>query len=183
MDIVEEARAFATQMHAGQTRKYTGEPYINHPAEVATIVANVGGSYDMIAAAWLHDVVEDCGVALETIHAMFGLEVRELVYWLTDESRPQDGNRATRKEIDRRHIAMAPADAQTIKLADLISNTSSIVERDPGFAKVYLAEKERLLRVMVKGDPQLWRKAMLTLLAGKEAITPPLPESADSGRG
>jgi (p)ppGpp synthase/HD superfamily hydrolase len=112
-----------------------------------------------LAAAWLHDVVEDTGVTNEVIRVEFGDEVAELVGWLTDVSRPEQGNRAVRKAIDRAHSAMAPADAQTIKLADLISNTRSIVAHDEKFAKTYLEEKRLLLEVMIKGDAALMAEA------------------------
>jgi (p)ppGpp synthase/HD superfamily hydrolase len=109
----------------------------------------------MLAAAWLHDVVEDTGVTIETIRAEFGVEVAELVGWLTDVSRPEHGNRAHRKALDRAHSAAAPAEAQTVKLADLISNTRSIIAHDVAFAKTYLEEKRLLLEVMTKGDATL----------------------------
>jgi (p)ppGpp synthase/HD superfamily hydrolase len=153
--MVERARVFATAAHAavGQVRKYTFEPYIVHPAEVASIVGAVeGATFEMVAAAWLHDVVEDTGVTMETIRAEFGAEVAELVGWLTDVSRPEDGNRAVRKAMDREHTAAAPAAAQTVKLADLIANSRSIMAHDPAFARTYLAEKRLLLEVMTKGD-------------------------------
>lgn len=157
MTLVERARIFATAAHAavGQTRKYTGEPYVVHPIEVASIVENVGGSNAMIAAALLHDVLEDTGVTFDLLVEQFGSEVAELVLWLTDVSRPEDGNRSTRKALDRQHSAAAPADAQTVKVADLISNTRSIVAHDPGFAKTYLEEKRLLLDVLTKADPLL----------------------------
>jgi (p)ppGpp synthase/HD superfamily hydrolase len=156
-DTVERARMFATAAHAavGQLRKYTFEPYIVHPAEVAAIVAEYGGTPEMIAAAWLHDTVEDTGVTSELIRKEFGDEVADLVGWLTDVSRPDHGNRAQRKAVDRAHTAAAPAAAQTIKLADLICNTRSIMAHDPKFAVTYLAEKRLLLEVMTKGDPRL----------------------------
>jgi (p)ppGpp synthase/HD superfamily hydrolase len=159
--MVERARVFATAAHAavGQTRKYTFEPYIVHPAEVASIVATVPHTEAMIAAAWLHDTVEDTGVTIEVIRAEFGAEVAELVGWLTDVSRPEHGNRAHRKALDRAHSAMAPAEAQTVKLADLIANTRSIVAHDKAFAKTYLEEKRLLLAVMTKGDPTLMMEA------------------------
>ena len=157
MEVVEKARVFATAAHAacGQLRKYTYEPYIVHPAEVASIVASVPHTDEMVAAAWLHDVVEDTGVTIETIRAEFGEKIAELVGWLTDVSRPDHGNRAARKAVDRAHTAMAPAEAQTVKLADLISNTRSIMEHDEKFAKTYLEEKRLLLEVMTKGDATL----------------------------
>jgi (p)ppGpp synthase/HD superfamily hydrolase len=162
MDIIEKARVFATAAHASaaQLRKYTNEPYIVHPAEVAGIVDSIeGATAEMVAAAWLHDVVEDTGVTIEIIRAEFGEKVAELVGWLTDVSRPDHGNRAARKAIDRAHTAMASAEAQTIKLADLISNCTSIVEHDENFAKTYLEEKRLLLEVLTKGDSTLWQRA------------------------
>ncbi len=161
MDVVEKARIFATAAHGAvaQLRKYTNEPYIVHPTEVVSIVKTVSHTPEMLAAAWLHDVVEDTGVTIETIRAEFGEEISELVGWLTDVSRPEPGNRATRKAIDRAHTAMAPASAQTVKLADLISNTRSIMAHDEKFAKTYLEEKRLLLEVMTKGDAILLAEA------------------------
>jgi (p)ppGpp synthase/HD superfamily hydrolase len=158
MDLVHKAQVFAIAAHSavGQKRKYTGEPYFVHPAEVARIVAEVPGSTaEMVAAAWLHDTVEDTGVTYNDIHMNFGPEVAVLVGWLTDVSKPEDGNRAVRKAIDRAHSAEAPAEAQTVKLADLISNSKSIMQHDPAFAKTYLEEKRLMLDVMTKGDPGL----------------------------
>ena len=166
MHMVERARVFATAAHAAvkQVRKYTFEPYIVHPAEVAGIVGALeGATFEMVAAAWLHDVVEDTGVTIEDIRAEFGPEVAELVGWLTDVSRPEDGNRAVRKAIDRAHTAAAPAEAQTIKLADLIANTRSIVKHDVAFARTYLAEKRLLLEVMTRGDAVLMAEARATV--------------------
>lgn len=161
-DLVARARVFATAAHAavGQLRKYTFEPYIVHPAEVASIVESVDGTPEMVAAAWLHDTVEDTGVTNEVIRAEFGAEVAELVGWLTDVSTPEQGNRAVRKAIDRAHTAMSPAAAQTVKLADLIANTRSIMAHDLKFAGVYLAEKRELLAVMTRGDSRLRARAM-----------------------
>jgi (p)ppGpp synthase/HD superfamily hydrolase len=162
MDIVRKAQVYAMAAHAavGQKRKYTGEPYIVHPAEVAKIVAGVPGSTpDMVAAAWLHDVVEDTGCTYTDIHMAFGADIAALVGWLTDVSQPQDGNRAHRKAMDREHTARAPAEAQTIKLADLISNSRSIMAHDPEFARTYLEEKRMMLAVMTRGDAGLHAEA------------------------
>lgn len=156
-NIVERARVFATAAHAavGQTRKYTGEPYVVHPIEVSELVASVNGTEAMVAAALLHDVLEDTEVTVDLLEEQFGSKVADLVLWLTDISRPKDGNRSARKALDRQHSAAAPAAAQTIKVADLISNTRSIIAHDPGFAKVYLEEKRLLLDVLTRADPTL----------------------------
>lgn len=155
-----KALEFATAAHRGQQRKYTGEPYIDHPIAVAEIVRNVAHSSVMVAAAYLHDVIEDCGIESQWLLSMFPSEVVDLVVWLTDVSIPSDGNRGVRKEIDREHIAHAPAEAMTIKLADIIDNTATIKERDPKFWEVYRLEKLALLKVLKGGDPTLWERAM-----------------------
>ena len=156
-----KAEMFATAAHAAikQKRKYTGEDYIVHPREVAELVEKAGGSPEMIQAAWLHDVVEDTGVEIEVIRAIFGEEVAMMVDGLTDKSKPEDGSRAIRKMIDRARLASQQPEVQTIKLADLISNTKSIVAHDPKFAAVYLDEKAMLLNAMRDGNEWLWNKA------------------------
>ncbi len=161
MSLVERARVFATAAHAavGQRRKYTGEPYVVHPIEVSRLVDQIGGTSEMVAAALLHDVLEDTDVTFDVLEEEFGTSVAELVLWLTDVSKPEDGNRSTRKALDRQHSAAAPAEAQTIKVADLISNTRSIVAHDPGFAVVYLQEKRQLLGVLTKADERLRKMA------------------------
>ncbi len=158
-DFEVRAASFAIREHSGQVRKYTGEPYIIHPAEVASIVKSVPHTPAMVAAAWLHDTIEDCGVTAEQICQEFNCYVSGLVEWLTDVSKPSDGNRAIRKAIDRAHTAKAPPEAKTVKLADLISNTRSIVENDPKFAKIYLQEKSELLKVLSDGDAELLLQA------------------------
>jgi len=158
-DMLDDVLKFATAAHGDQKRKYTGDPYINHPIAVAEIVETVPHTKAMIAAALLHDVVEDTHVTLDQIEDRFGSEVSELVGWLTDISRPEDGNRRTRKALDRLHSADAPAEAQTIKLADLIHNSISIAEHDPNFWKVYKEEKVELLKVLTKGDKSLMVRA------------------------
>jgi (p)ppGpp synthase/HD superfamily hydrolase len=155
------ALEFATAAHQsiGQRRKYTDEPYIVHPVAVAELVRSVAHTPEMIAAALLHDVVEDTPVEIEEIDEEFGHDVAELVGWLTDISRPADGNRRTRKRMDLEHTARAPAAAKTIKLADLIDNARTISTRDPSFWKVYRREKLDLLEVLKEGDPVLWQRA------------------------
>jgi len=160
MDImVQRAIWFATQAHAGQTRKYTGEPYVNHPVEVMQLVSTVTDDPEILAAAVLHDVVEDTPATIMNIKIGFNRRVAELVDDLTDVSKPEDGNRATRKELDRQHTAKASPDAKTIKLADLISNSRSIVKDDPNFAKVYMKEKAALLEVLTEGNTILFKQA------------------------
>lgn len=172
MNLPKKAIVFATAAHSavGQLRKYTDEPYIVHPLEVMRFVSQFAHTDEMLAAAVLHDVVEDTGVTIELIESEFGSEVAELVGWLTDVSQPSDGNRATRKAIDREHSSKAPSKAQTIKLADLWSNTKSIVEHDLNFAVVYLKEKRLLLEVLTKADPEVRKVVNRCLVEAEEVV-------------
>ncbi|MEE4284281.1 MAG: HD domain-containing protein [Pseudomonadales bacterium] len=159
--LVQQARDFAFAAHNAidHRRKYTDEPYTTHLQRVADLVASVTDDACMIAAAYLHDTVEDTDTRIEDIHLHFGEEVAYLVKHLSDVSRPEDGNRAIRKEIDRQHIACGDARVHTIKLADLIDNSESIQTFDPGFAKVYMHEKRKLLTVLDDGDVRLLARA------------------------
>ena len=159
MTVVKKALEFATEAHKGQVRKYTGEPYIVHPIEVMELVKQVIDDPEMQAAALLHDVVEDTPVSINEIKDEFGPRVAALVSDLTDVSKPEDGNRALRKELDRQHTAKASPDAKTVKLADLISNGRSIIKDDPNFAKVFMKEKAALLDVMTEGNIILFKQA------------------------
>lgn len=149
------AQLFAANYHAGQERKYTGEPYIRHPEAVAAIVRSVPHTQEQIAAAWLHDTVEDTSATLDDVRREFGEDVASMVEMLTDASKPSDGNRAVRKALDLVHTAKASPAAKTVKLADLINNSESIVKYDRDFARVYIEEKARLLEVLRDGDPTL----------------------------
>lgn len=170
--LVERARAFAIAAHerVGQRRKYTGEPYWTHPEAVAAHVATVTDDEALIAAAWLHDTLEDTDCTLQQIRMSFGPRVAGLVDDLTDPSRPEDGNRSQRKAIDRGHTARAHPDAKTVKLADLIHNTGSIVAHDPRFARVYLDEKALLLEVLKEGNAELYRQAQQALDRARKAL-------------
>lgn len=122
-----QAMTFAKAAHSGQYRKYTNEPYICHPLAVAGLVFSVSNSEELLSAAALHDVVEDTSVNIIDIALTFGHSVACLVADLTDISAPSDGNRSKRKGIDLMHTKEASPDAKTIKLADLIDNTKTIV--------------------------------------------------------
>lgn len=154
--LIDFACSFADKAHEGQLRKYTGEPYINHPVEVAQIVASVTDDCETICAAFLHDVIEDCGVTKkQLIDAGLGFGIAQMVVELSDVSVMSDGNRATRKAIDRAHTATASNRAKTVKLADLISNSKSIIEHGGKFADIYMEEKKLLLDVLIGGDEKL----------------------------
>lgn len=153
------ALEFAKAAHGSQVRKYTGEPYWHHVLAVADTVATVPGhTTEMLQAALLHDVLEDTEESAEAIEFGFGPLVRAYVEALTDPPL-SFGNRAARKAAVRDRMLTAPWAVKTIKLADLLDNTASIVARDKDFAKVYLVEKSALLGSLLGGDQVLWNRA------------------------
>jgi len=165
-DMIVKAEIFATQAHAlvEQKRKYTGEDYIVHPIRVAKIVEQFGGSDDQIAAAFLHDVVEDTDVDILDVRMEFGNNIGEIVDGLTDVSQPSDGNRKLRKAMDRAHSADASAEAQFVKCADIIDNSADISANDPNFSKVYKQEMLELLAVMDKvSDTEIFAQALMSV--------------------
>jgi len=163
VDTLEQrALEFAKTAHeaVSQRRKYSGQPYIVHPMAVAELVKSIPHTEEMVAAALLHDTVEDTHVELADIARSFGPKVSQLVDELTDVSRPHHGNRTIRKELDRQHLATASKEAKTVKLADLIDNSRDIIKHDPGFARKYMKEMKALLEVLREGDANLYSKAV-----------------------
>lgn len=179
MNRIEHAQAFAHKAHDSikQVRKYTGEPYWVHTDDVANIVENlpfspvdsIGEREDMVCAAHLHDVIEDVMPInpyfdLYLISHHFGEHVAKLVNDLTDvytkEAWP-DLNRKQRKIHERERLGKTSPLAKTIKLADLISNTKSIIENDKDFANLYLREKFALLPYLSEGNPILLQRASI----------------------
>jgi hypothetical protein len=173
MGLVLRARDFAISAHNNMNhrRKYTDAPYSTHLQNVVNLVALVSDDEEILAGAWLHDVVEDTPATLEEVEAAFGKSVAHLVDCLTDVSRPSDGNRSVRKGIDRRHLAKADARAKNIKLADLIDNCRDICKHNKRFAKVYLQEMAALLQVLSEGDSRLYGLAYKTHMEGLASIS------------
>ena len=132
-DIVRMAKAvdFAARAHAPQRRKgEEEEPYVNHLAEVALLVAEAtqGADANLVIAAYLHDAIEDQEVKHETLVAEFGRDVADLVREVTDDkSLPK----AERKRLQIEHVRSASPRAKHLKLADKISNLNSILASPP----------------------------------------------------
>lgn len=161
-----QALAFARKSHGEQKRKYKDELYIEHLIRVAEMVKSVSHSPQMIAAAYLHDVVEDTEVTLRQVAMTFGKRVGILVEELTDEFTNEKYphlNRRWRKKKETERISTISWDAKTIKLADIIDNLPSISHNDPGFSKKYTPEMEALVEVLTEGNPEL-------LAAAKEEV-------------
>jgi (p)ppGpp synthase/HD superfamily hydrolase len=131
MKLVVKAADFAARGHSRQRRKgATEEPYINHPLEVAWILQDCveAVSEEAVAAAILHDTIEDCGASLEELTLAFNERIAKLVVELSDDkSLPKD-------ERKKRQIATAPSlseEAKQIRIADKISNLTSLMTDPP----------------------------------------------------
>jgi (p)ppGpp synthase/HD superfamily hydrolase len=172
--LLANAFAFACEAHKDQRRKYTNEPYVNHCASVAARVASMVNDAEVVAAALLHDVIEDTQIGYEQLERVFGKRVADLVLQVTDPSKPRDGNRDARKAIDRAFYATVCTEAKIIKLADLIDNTFSIQAHDPNFCKVYMREKRAMLAVLKDCESPLWvvADAIVTQWERQQATEP-----------
>jgi guanosine-3',5'-bis(diphosphate) 3'-pyrophosphohydrolase len=122
---------FAAQKHRSQRRKdVEASPYINHPIEVATLLATRGSVADLptLMAAVLHDTIEDTETTAEELEEHFGPEVRALVLEVTDDKRlPKD----ERKRLQIDHAPLRSAKAKMIKLGDKIANVRDVTDTPP----------------------------------------------------
>ena len=143
---------FAKWAHIGQERKFSGEPYINHPVRVSLMATEHGLGHIQIAAALLHDLVEDCDVSLDEITERFGRHVANVVWGLTNyEARnggPDDTmNRAERKAADRLWLAAQSPGVKSLKFLDMIDNILDRPSAD-SFMVVMLGELRLLADAM-----------------------------------
>ncbi len=129
---IDEAVLFAVRSHEGQTRRIVNTPYILHPLEVASIMARLTDDEDAIAAALLHDVVEDAGVPLTEIEEKFGSRVRDLVAVISENKRPDRPAGETwlvRKEESLARLKAADdPDVRKLWLSDKLSNMRSFYQ-------------------------------------------------------
>jgi (p)ppGpp synthase/HD superfamily hydrolase len=156
VELVLKAHAFAAKAHEGVFRNWSGEPYVEHCERVAGSLAALGFPEKVVAAAFLHDVVEDCPVSAAEIEAEFGPEVAALVVEVTNPKVP--GSRAVRKAAVIKHLAGSSYYGASIKLADMLDNSSNVAALAPAFAKGYLAEMANKLAVLGHGHPELLAK-------------------------
>jgi (p)ppGpp synthase/HD superfamily hydrolase len=129
--MVLRAADSAARWHLHQRRKGAAqEPYVTHLIEVATLVANATGGSDpnLLAAALLHDAIEDQKVPREEIAAQFGSDVADLVAEVTDDKKLP---KAERKRLNIEHAANLTPRAKILKLADKISNLRSMIASPP----------------------------------------------------
>ncbi len=129
-----EVKTFAREKHAPiafDTRSGHKKPQIEHIQEVADLVWISGGTDEEIAAAWLHDTVEDTGTTLEEIESKFGKEVAEMVHGLTDLPEMLPLSLLERKRAQAKRAKTESVGVRRVKLADQISNTRYVVTNPP----------------------------------------------------
>lgn len=124
-ELFDRAAKFAVDAHSGTERKEKGYPFIIHPMEAATIVASITNDAEMLAAAILHDVVEDTPVTIEDIRAQFGERVARLVSQDTCPL-PKDALWRDRKQTQVDLLAAAPHDCKVVAFGDKLSNLRTI---------------------------------------------------------
>ena len=155
-NLEKKALDFATKAHDGQFRKDGITPYITHPMRVRDRAsAHPKFTKEMGAAAFLHDVVEDCNVTVKEIRGQFGDSVAELVDHMTNKSKQTKLSREKRKKLDRERLAKAPQEAKILKLYDRIDNLSDAAAFEGAFRKLYANESLELVKVLRDADSGL----------------------------
>lgn len=199
MTLVTQAAIFAAQAHDGMLRKGSKIPYIAHPMEAAAIAATVTDDPHVLAAALLHDVMEDCGVMYEELLARFGRRVADLVREDSQCQRAPGGNRASwcvRKREAVARLAASGREAKIIVLADKLSNIRAICrdyeregealfqrfnQSDKRFHAWYYRSCAKLTQDEL-GDTAAWREMnalVERVFCGVESVQPPLKSAAD----
>ncbi len=172
--MLQEIQDFADWWHGDQLRRYTKERYIVHPVRVMERCKLYTGDTAVLAAALLHDVLEDTPLTKVRLAAFLQKRmsaeeaaktvrlVEELTDVYTSENYPK-WNRKKRKLMEAERLAQTSSEAQTVKYADIMDNAPEIAEKDPDFAKTFLPEYKALLKRITNGNPDLYRLAQVTL--------------------
>jgi len=171
------ALEFSAAKHRDQRRKdQEASPYINHPIEVASVLANVGGVDDVptLVAAILHDTLEDTKTTGEELEGQFGREIRLLVQELSDDKRLL---KADRKRLQVEHASALSVRAKLIKLGDKICNVRDVTHRPPAHWPIerrreYLDWTERVVAGCRGVSPTLEQYYDRVLREGRELLGP-----------
>lgn len=147
MNIIDKAMAFASQMHYGQFRKFTQDPYIEHLKQTAEFLYQMNPSIKMedYAAALLHDVIEDTGIEEHILRTMFGNYITDLVLELTidEDEKKEKGKKVYLAE----KLNTMSEKAFIIKISDRLSNVIGLLDLrvEKSFVKWYVKETEYML--------------------------------------
>ena len=180
--ILEQVKAFADNAHGDQQRKYSTDRYIVHPVRVMETCKRYTSSLSLLAAALLHDVLEDTSVSRDELLGYLrtlmnekdAVHTTDLVTELTDvyiKASYPGLNRRTRKTKEKERMKLISAEAQTIKYADIMDNCREIAGEDADFAPLYLRECKALLGTMTRGNKDLQEEALLVVEEQLRQIT------------
>lgn len=161
--MIKEAAAFAEKAHKGAVRKGTKIPYITHPLDSAVIISMMTDDQEMIAAALLHDTLEDTGVTYEDLKERFGVRVAELV---AECSEDKSKGWQERKETTLEKLKTADRDVKLLALSDKLSNLRNT-------ARDYILLGEEIwqrFNVKEKEKHAWYYRAMVELLKELEAF-------------
>lgn len=148
-ELLDRAIIFAVKAHAGTERRGKGFPYIVHPMEAMEIVATITPDQEMLAAAALHDTVEDTDITIERIREEFGERIANLVASESDmvvEGVSEEDSWHARKQAAIDRLAAAPRDAKIVALGDKLSNMRAI-------ARDYAVKGDELWKIFHAKDP------------------------------
>ena len=150
-DLLDRAIIFAVKAHSGTERRGKGYPYIVHPLEAVEIVATMTKDQELLAAAALHDTVEDTDVTVAQIRDEFGDRVAALVAVESDDEMPagvsEEDSWHTRKQAAIERLAKAPLEAKMVALGDKLSNMRAI-------ARDYAIQGDDLWNLFHAKDPK-----------------------------
>ena len=149
-ELLDRAILFAVRAHAGTERRGKGFPYIVHPMEAMEIVATMTADQELLAAAALHDTVEDTDVTADQIRAEFGDRIADLVVAESDvftEGVSEEDSWHARKQAAIERLAKAPHDAKIVALGDKLSNMRAI-------ARDYAVQGDALWNLFHAKDPK-----------------------------
>lgn len=172
--VLQKIRDYADNAHGDQTRKYSADRYIVHPVHVMEICGEYSRDMVVLAAALLHDVLEDTPVKKEEMEDFLltvmddrrAYRTARLVDELTDvyvKKNFPSWNRRKRKSKEAERMTKTSADAQTVKYADIIDNCTRIVQHDPDFARTFLHECRDLMKKMNRGEARLHERAIVAV--------------------
>jgi (p)ppGpp synthase/HD superfamily hydrolase len=162
--VIVKAAAFAARAHQGQFRKDGITPYFYHCAIVANIVERYCFHKDpsvkdcMVAAAYLHDTVEDCDISLQEIQNEFGVVISGFVDGLTNvytKKAYPEFNRAERKRCEANRLSNLIVEVKQIKLADRLANVMDLDSLDGGFKHKFVDETRGILHAIGNAHPHL----------------------------
>ena len=149
-ELLDRAIVFAVKAHSGTERRGKGFPYIVHPMEAMEIVATMTSDQELLAAAALHDTVEDTGVTLDDLRAEFGSRVAAIVASESDVFElgvSEEDSWRTRKQAAIVRLARASHDSKIVALGDKLSNMRAI-------ARDYAVMGDNLWSIFHAKDPK-----------------------------